>query len=146
MASRTDINHPQLGNLAYEEDLDWYSGSLPVDGQTAGLKVHCHGAEGEPPALPQAVRIASEIQRFAAAAKDRAVRDLLALKNDSWRDADEAAVSAEEFKRLMRLEDVVVYGNGRAEFYHSDGDLFWGHCILVLMETDGSFKDAHIAG
>lgn len=146
MASRSDIDHPSLGHLGYDEELDWYSAQVTVDGQTADLRINCDGVSGDPPALPHAVRIAGTLEDLCRAAKECAVRDLLELKNDNWRNEDEPEVDAEQFKRLMRLEGIVVYGDGRAEFYHLDGDLFWGHCILVQMRADGRFEDAHIAG
>lgn len=146
MGSRTDMEHPQLGHLEYDDDLDWYAGKLTVDGGRADLFVHCRGIAGEPPAMRDAVRIASAIDRLSAAAKECAVRDLLGLKNDEWLDADEEAVSADEFIRRMRLDGVVVYESGHAEFSYVDGELFWGHGIMILMESDGSFRDAHVAG
>lgn len=146
MDVRTDIDHPQLGHLEYDEDLDLYSGTLSVDGGRAELFVHCFRASGEPPALGHAARIAAAIERLTAEAKERAVVDMLELKNGSWLDADEDAVSADEFKRRMRLDGVVVYDTGRAEFSFTDGDLFWGHAIMLLLEADGSWKKAHVAG
>jgi hypothetical protein len=146
MPSYKALDHPSLGHLEYDKELDWYSTKLSVDGESVDLRIHCDGAAGEPPALPHAARIAGKVEHLCGAAKECAVRDLLGLKNDGWRDEDEPEVGAEQFKRLMRLEGIVVYGDGSAEFYHLDGDLFWGHCILVHMDVNERFKDAHIAG
>ena len=140
------MDHPTLGHLEYDEQVDWYSAKVTVDGRLADLHIHCDGASGEPSAIPHAVRIARKLDPLCRAAKECAVRDLLELKNDTWRDEDEPELSVEEFKRLMELEGIVVYGDGSAEFYYLDGDLFWGHCILVQMDADERFDNAHIAG
>lgn len=147
MTSRTDTDHPSLGRLAYDEQLDRFSAKVMVDGRPADLRIPCDGtAAGEPPALAHAVRIAGKLEHLCAAAKDCAVHYLLELKNDTWRDEDDPEVNADEFKRLMELEGIVVRGDGSAEFYHRDGDLFWGHCILVHMDADERFDNADIAG
>jgi hypothetical protein len=31
----------------------------------------------------------------------------------------------------MRLKSVTVYPDGSFDFWHDDGDLFWGHSIQV---------------
>jgi hypothetical protein len=46
----------------------------------------------------------------------------------------------------MSLESIVIYPSGGAEIYYGDGDLFWGHTILVGLTEDLSFRDATIAG
>ena len=146
MARRTDIDHPTLGRLEYDKKLDWYTAKVPVDGRVAELSIPCHGAKGEPPALRHAVRIAGRLEKLCRAAKERAVRDLLALKNERWRNEGEPEVDADEFRRRMTLEGIVVNGDGSAEFYHLDGDLFWGHCILIRMDKRGRLQKAAIAG
>jgi hypothetical protein len=146
MPSRTALDHPSLGHLEYDKRLDWYSTKLALDGESVDLRIHCDGAAGEPPALSHAARMVGKVKELCRAAKECAVRDLLDLKNDTWLDEDEPEVDAEQFKRLMRLEGIVVYGDGSAEFYHLDGDLFWGHCILVHMDASERFDKADIAG
>jgi len=141
-----DIDHSILGHLEYDDRLDMYSTKVVFDGQLADLRLHNGGALGEPPSILHAVRIASNIDQLGLAAKECAVIDLLELKNQDWREEDEAEVTGDEFKRPMRLEGIIVYTNGRAEFFYLDGDLFWGHCILVQMDAGGRFDNAHIAG
>jgi hypothetical protein len=146
MGSRSDIDHPALGRLEYDEDLDWYSGKVSVGGRPVDLRIPCWRVSGEPPALSHAVRIADKIADRCRAAKECAVRDLLELKNHTWRGEDEPKVSADEFKQRMELEDIIVDDDGSAEFHHRDGELFGGHGIVVEMDADGRFKRADIAG
>jgi len=143
------MEHPLLGHLEYEEDLNWYTAKVTVDGRTADLRIHCGSrtdSHSEPPALAHAVRFVATIDRLCQTAKECAVRDLLGLKNDDWRGDDEPEVDVGEFKRLMEIEGIVVHGDGSAEFYYQDGDLFWGHAILVYMRADGRFGNASLAG
>jgi hypothetical protein len=146
MKNRPNIDHPALGRLEYDGELDWYTGALPLGDRSIELRIHCEGADGEPPAMGFAVKIAARLDALRRSAEDFAVSELLALKNNTWLDDDQAEVSADEFKRLMTLDSVVVHADGSAAFYHSDGDLFWGHCILLRMGPDERFTVAEIAG
>ena len=31
----------------------------------------------------------------------------------------------------MKIESITVHPDGGFEFWHNDGDLFWGHSILI---------------
>lgn len=75
-----------------------------------------------------------------------AVGELLELKNDNWLDEGEVEVSAETFKNLMKLYAISVEPEGEFVFWFDDGDLFWGHSIMVEGNLSGEFSDANIAG
>lgn len=62
---------------------------------------------------------------------ERAVHNLLEIKNDCWLDEGEDEISREQFVARMRLETVSVAAGGRFDFWFADGDLFWGHSIRV---------------
>ncbi len=46
----------------------------------------------------------------------------------------------------ISLESLHAYPDGEFEVYCHDGDLFWGHVIIVSGNINGTFQDAHIAG
>ena len=79
-------------------------------------------------------------------AKQYAATSLLAVKNGTWLDPDELEVTVEGFMERMAVESVVVNEDGSATIYFEDGDLFWGHLILVERDRNGAFGEAHIAG
>jgi hypothetical protein len=62
---------------------------------------------------------------------DFAVKELLPLKNNNWLGDDEAKFSAKRFKARMTLEAITVLPNGDFDFWHDDGNLFWGHSIQI---------------
>ncbi len=68
-------------------------------------------------------------------------------KNETWiEDKDEEPLTPEQFKERMVLDSISIDSDGDVSFYHSDGDLFWGHCILVTMNSENNFTSADIAG
>ena len=71
---------------------------------------------------------------------------MLELKNKTWLDENEEPLTSEQFKNCMVLKSIAIWTDGSVEFYHNDGDLFFGHYILVTMDSSDRFLDAHIAG
>jgi len=72
---------------------------------------------------------------------DHAVNELLKLKNETWLQSDEEDVLPDQFKARMKLHSIRVRGNGDFVFWFEDGDLFWGHDIMVEGSvTDGPTK------
>jgi hypothetical protein len=78
--------------------------------------------------------------------RSRAMNELLALKNENWRDEQEPEVTPAEFDERMKPESVTVYSDGGFEFWFEDGDLFFNHSILVSGNLTEGPTDADIAG
>ena len=74
------------------------------------------------------------------------MKELLPLKNESWLSDDEAELTAMDFKARMELVSITVGDNGRFEFWHDDGDLFWGHAIQIDGNLRDGLTDAGISG
>lgn len=66
-----------------------------------------------------------------------AVSKLLPLKNDTWLKENESQWSEDTFLKTYSLESILISEKGRFEFWHRDGDIFWGHFILI----QGTIKD-----
>src|SRR3954467_7230172 len=78
--------------------------------------------------------------------RELATRELLDLKNSNWLAEDEPVITADDFTDRMRLESISVNGDGSFEFFHDDGDLFWGHTIIVGGNLRDGPTSAQIAG
>jgi len=78
--------------------------------------------------------------------QDYAVQKLLPIKNESWLEEDEPELTSEQFKSRMTLESITVYPDGFFDFWHNDGDLFWGHAIQVSGDLLDGPNDADIPG
>ncbi len=147
-----DIEHPELGTLRYEEEYDWYKGQIKV------LQFRCLDSdvsiqlsideEGEvASSLKRATDFVGELGNHAELVKKYAAQKLLELKNETWiDDEDEEPLTSTQFQQRMTLESISIDSEGEISFYHNDGDLFWGHCILVTMDSKNHFIDAEIAG
>jgi hypothetical protein len=141
-----DINHSNLGLLKYYDEYDWYAGKLNSQGLSIDISIHIDKKNKIGTVLAKIDPFIDRVETYIETAKDYAVEQLLGIKNDTWLDEDEEAVTPERFKSLMSLESIVIYPDGAVEFYHHDGDLFWGHCILVRMDEQHKFISAETSG
>jgi hypothetical protein len=143
------MNAPPLqdeffGTLQWDERVNWYETKMTFpDGLRVSVSIPVEG-EPAPTAIRRARSVFPTIQSREPEYREAATTQLLDLHNDTWNEGDE--IDAATFKSRMSLESIVIYPSGGAEIYYGDGDLFWGHTILVGLTEDLSFRDATIAG
>ena len=75
-----------------------------------------------------------------------ATAKLLTLRNKTWREEHENVLAAGQFASRLKLAGVQVYEDGSHAFYVDDGDLFWGHSVVVNVGPRGALQSAEIAG
>lgn len=75
-------------------------------------------------------------ESFEALAKEFATKELLKTKNESWLEEGEKPLSENEFVCKMQLISVCADDKG-IDMCFSDGDLFWGHDIVVSINEKG---------
>lgn len=143
-SGKQPINDPILGKLTWNDDFDHWDARVVIK---PGLEVDCH----LDPTDDQDERIMEAGRKFIAwlrkkepAARRYAASELLDTHNDNWNHGD--PISARTFASRMTLETVSLRSDGDAGLYYHDGDLFWGHCIIVSVNADHEFKDATMAG
>lgn len=141
-----DIADPRLGELRYDETLEWWVGTVPGADPSVSLYVSPDDSGDPSSALATGAAICRQFSEWAERVRRYAVEQLLSLKNDSWLDEDEANVTPEQFLSRMQLEGVTAYPDGRFEFMHADGELFWGHAIQVTGNLTDGPTDADIPG
>lgn len=81
--------------------------------------------------------------------REYASEELVELANDWLQDNDEAEIdeiTKEMFIDFMKLDTISVYPDGDFEIFFFDGDMFWGHSIIVSGNINGELTSATIAG
>lgn len=78
--------------------------------------------------------------------EDSIISELFELKNSRWLEEYEKPVSREQFLNAMVLTGITFFTDGSCEMYFEDGDLFWGHFILVGISHDRRVEDVTLAG
>ena len=77
-----------------------------------------------------------------------AAQKLLSIANEwlSEEEEDAEEITEEEFVNRMKISEIIVSPDGSLSMMYNDGDLFFGHIIEILVETDGEILSANIAG
>lgn len=140
------LDDPMLGKLRYERRLHWYEGRVAWCGETIDIHLSC-----EQPQSPDAVRaVASQLLQAQHDWSDRvrayAIAELLPLKNMSWLEEGEEALTPEAFASRMSLQSIQMDESGDFTFWYDDGDLFWGHSIQISGDLSTGPTDADIPG
>lgn len=131
----------------FSATIDWcgheVSAQLSVDDDAQ------EGAETCRAALAYLERYLADAESTDARWRHYAATKLLELANDWQADSDAsdaAPITEETFIERISLDELSVSTDGSVTQYYDDGDLFWGHVILIDVEPDGSLTDAYIAG
>ena len=110
------------------------------------LTIDTNNSEAEEKSLAAARSLWASRREWQQEVTDYAIGQLLQLKNESWLREDETQLTAEEFAKNMVLEAISTRPGGSFEFWHNDGDLFWGHSIMVSGNLADGPKHAGIEG
>lgn len=140
------VDTARFGTLLLDRASGHYVGTASWCGAPVRLTLACADPEQPAAALAAAESLFDLEQPWNARALDFAAAQLLATKNGAWLAEDEAALTREQFIACMALVDISVDACGDFFFLYEDGDLFWGHAIVVRGRLDSGLSDADIAG
>lgn len=137
---------PHFGVFTLDRRVNWYEATPDWGGICIRLTVPADDPDQMEKSLAAARRLWSAQAGWQRRILACATTELLGLKNESWLEEGEAEVSKAEFERRMVLETISVEADGSFEFWHNDGDLFWGHSIMVSGNLEEGPNDAGIHG
>ncbi len=133
-----------FSSVSFDSDRNCYAARIPDFDLDFYLELdHC---EDRDTFMREAIDFCRQIADWRERATSLAVSKLLPLKNDVWIDEDNLPLSADEFRDSIRLTSIHLYHDGLITCYFDDGDLFWGHVIVVSGNTAGGPQEAEIAG
>lgn len=120
-----------FGTLTYDRGLQQYECKAGWNGKRVRVSFRVEQEKDLRSILELARRLWKAQKSWDKRVRDFAVARLLPLKNECWLDDYERKVTSKRFRDRMKLESIAIYPDGEFEFWHDDGDLFWGHSILV---------------
>lgn len=136
----------RLGKFTLDRRIDVFSADVDWNGARASLSLSADTVEAAGAAIPTAHSLWASQREWDLRVRNFAARELLALKNESWLDEGESAVTMSEFAARMQIESISIDVGGSFEFWFADGDLFFGHAIRVSGTLAQGPTDAGIAG
>jgi len=126
-----------FGDLILDRGLGQFDGDSDWNGDPISVTFPACNDTLADDVLKVAESLWSEQSKWKKQTEDFAVREYLELKNGVWLDERESKLSAKDFIDRMTLELISISSDGEFEFWYDDGDLFWGHSIVV----SGNLKD-----
>jgi hypothetical protein len=140
------VDHPFFGTFTLDRKFNQYAVTFPWNSQPVRLHLSRDGREDERELFAAAVSLWKQQKKWDKRIRDFAVAKLLDLKNDAWLGDDEKEFTPTRFKAQMTPESIALHPDGRFEFFYNDGNLFWGHVILIDGTLQGGPTNADIAG
>jgi len=131
------VSTARFGELFLDGTVEWFEGEADWNRESVRINFHSDNLDTLDNLLRTAEALWDDQVEWKRKVEDFAVKELLPLKNEYWLSEGEKALTPDEFKARMSLQSVSIFSDGEFEFWHDDGDLFWGHSIQI----SGSLKD-----
>jgi len=120
----------QFGTFTFDRTVSWYAADVEWGGEEIQLTLNATDPEEIAACLEAARELWANESSWKARIEDYAVQELLPLKNDAWL-GEETEFTPDAFKQKMTLQSISIHPDGEFDFWHDDGDLFWGHSIQI---------------
>jgi hypothetical protein len=146
-----------LGTLREDErDKGVFHGSIAHGDRHIDLLVNPDGGP-LPDCLALARSVVSDLSNIDSKARHAAVRDLLKLYNENWREGVEAdgegrivsvsnpEITEQQFMSTIMLTSVNIAGDSHVSVAYDDGGLFCGHAIFVISFDGVAFSDPDVS-
>lgn len=78
--------------------------------------------------------------------KRHAAKHLLKLKNKAWREDGGKPITSKVFAKRLKLQNWLTRADRSMEFSFDDGDLFFGHEIVVSVDPKGRLGKPELHG
>ncbi len=144
---QAELNDDILGSLRLDSRIRRYEGLLHLGAEPVQLALDVDSAGSVHGAQVRARTCVPRLEQWDQAAKRYAAAELLALANE-WADSAEEGkvepLAIDEFVERLTLQELSLAAEGAVTFCYEDGDLFWGHTILVEMDSMNVFVKASI--
>lgn len=135
-----------FGTCRFNKRVNWFETNAHWNGTEVLVYLEAATLDTLPSVLKHAHDLWADAVAWGTRVYDRAVADLLELKNATWLDEDEDAVSVDGFKQKLSLQSLRIDEHGAFDFCFADGDLFFGHSIMVEGSLHQGATKAYIAG
>ncbi len=140
------IQHDQFGELLFDPSMDWFTCEADWNGNAVQLRFETDEYRDVSRGLKTAELLWKDQIVWKSKVEQYAVAELLDLKNGTWLGQGEQPLSADQFLSRMSLKTISVLDDGSFEFWHDDGDLFWGHSIQISGSFSQGLYQADIPG
>jgi hypothetical protein len=123
------IQDERFGTLTLDRRLGRFDAKVTWNRCEITLSLEAVGGNDCTSALASAKRLFEDEAAWVSRINDYAVAK---LHGHTWlEDEDELKLTRDEFLSRMKLDAIAMSSDGHFDFWHDDGDLFWGHAIQI---------------
>lgn len=134
----------RFGVLTLDKRLNQYEAAVTWNKCEITLSLETQSKNDHSSALACAKRLFDDEASWASRINDYAVEKLL---GQTWLEQeDELKLTRDEFLSRMKLSSISISPDGQFDFWHDDGDLFFGHAIKVSGDLDRGPTDIDTPG
>lgn len=144
------VDHEELfGPLEFDKSTKTFKASLIfTSGEKITVDIDSMGVDPDD-ALQRSHHIYNTIEKREREYRRAAASELLGLYNDNWSNGE--VLNIDSFEHRLSLLSISIapleLGQiGCVSLYYSDGGLFGGHFIDVILGTDFSYRKADLVG
>jgi hypothetical protein len=140
------VHDEKLGAFLFDLRREQYSGEISWEG--VQVRVHFEGAQARRPRRCPSMRARSLGESEVLGRTHTRVRgeEAVAVEESSLARGGETRVPSKDFAARMRLVAITVHRGSAFDFWHEDGDLFWGHSIQISGDLVAGPTGADIPG
>lgn len=138
------IKTERFGDLTLNRSIGWFEGLADWNGIEVELSIESDESLDIASQLETAETLFRDATQWQKKIDAFAVAEKLELAND-WQEVGNE-MDAEEFLDRMVLESISIGPDGEFEFWHDDGDIFYGHSIQISGSLSEGLTDSDIPG
>lgn len=146
LAKPVILKTERFGDLTFNRSIEWFEGDVKWNGEFVRINFSADGNKDISASLKVAEILWDEQTKWKKRVEDYAVQELLSLKNDNWLEEEELPLTPDQFQSRMKLLSISLYPEGGFDFWHDDGDMFWGHSIQISGSLSEGLTQADIPG
>ncbi|MDR1315532.1 MAG: DUF2262 domain-containing protein [Spirochaetales bacterium] len=135
-----------LGKFVLDKRFDEYTGKIKWNNKRIKMAITKYTGEMLDKVFIAANEFIREQEMWDRRIKEFAANKLAKLKNTSWLEEDEEEITADEFIKKIKAESINISLKNKFEVYFDDGEIFWGHSIVVSGNFEKGPLRADIAG
>ena len=135
----------ELGDFEFDKSIDMFSKNIEWNDDNISVLFKNIDKEVNKKSADIIKKIFANKKDVDKKLKDYISENMLEDANNWNDDADKPHINKEDFSKLITLASITI-SEDIITFWFDDGDIFWGHSIVVESDYDFNFEDAHIEG
>lgn len=146
LAKTVTFEDDVFGTFTLDRQLDLFFAEVGADGERIQVSVTSSDDMPDRDELVLLKAFWAGWPRWDPRLREFAAEELINMKQDAWLEEEEAPPTMIDFASRMKPQDIGINREGEFVVYYDDGDLFFGHSIVVEGTLAAGPTEASIQG